>query len=69
MGYIGTPCLGRRKDFFFLKKKKKCHISFKLREIQDDDFGDRMDCMGRPSLGRGLNVRNHLSVGFQCQLF
>lgn len=35
---------------------------------QDDDFGARMDCMGRPGLGRGLNVRNHLSVGFQCLL-
>lgn len=23
---------------------------------QDDDFGARMDCMGRPGLGRGLGI-------------
>lgn len=27
-----------------------------------------MDCIGRPGLDRGLNVRNHLSIGFQCLL-
>lgn len=60
---------GKKKRLFFFLEKKNVSYQVSIERLsQDDDFGARMDWMGRPGLGRGLNVRNHLSVGFQCLL-
>lgn len=57
MDYVGTPCLGRRKDYFSFWKKKNVSYQVSIERLsQDDDFGARMDCMGRPGLGRGLGI-------------